>query len=477
MTDALANPSTPSALYLLLKHLDVPSLKQAEAKELVEMVRHTPMDPNEEVIEASFRNRIVKKSLLDRALETMCPWGKTPVETENGIKLVHALLERGVSPSISLSKIASEKMRDNLPLTMGLIQHYQSPADRPSLPSELFLGVRLLGALAKGGSSKQCIEKMEGLVSTSSLQEIEGVHPAVWLALQSAPRHSEGEPNSGLEVRWGSGWKFDGSKSGGEAFFGRMAKALEGWATKDLNASDPQLLLLDACLAPWAGVSRGMKGRWFYSPESGAQAAEKAVDLARSLPSRVMDQAISSFLGTASALLKKSPSPTDEAIARVFIGEAVSLSLGESSCSRLIAGKALWGNQDSGEKTSSIMGQKEGGVREGLILWAGFLSERAVFPALPTAWLGTLMEAADKEGHDVLSQIKDVVPTLEPVMERAEEIKSDLPQRPSSPVSTSTRSQAAAMRAFERVEDMVLEARMGAALPASSRGRAPGARF
>lgn len=463
--------SNPSAVFLLLKHLDLSKLKQEETTEIIEMLRHAPMDPNEMVTEVTYparQKKEIRKSLLDRALETLCSWERNPAETENGMQLILALLDRGVPPDLSLLQPNLERARNYLPLTIRLIEHYQDPDDNPSLPSQMLLGVRLLEIIKKGRSSRQCIEDLMKLVSSSSLQKIEGVHPAVWLGLQSTPRYSERLPMSGQTMGWGAGWAFDGSNSEGLAFFKRMAKSLEEWATKELDASDPQLLLFDACLTPWAGVSKGMKARWFYSPEHAERAAQSAVSLAQSLPPRAMAQAISSLLGTSSVLLEKEPSSTEEAIARVFIEEGVPSVFEEPACSLLTAGKALWGNEGSSARTAGILGQKKGGAREGLKIWGEHISQRSGSHIIPTEWLGVVLDASERNGHDVISQVREALPVLESVMDKAEELKSDLLR-----VSLISLSLENALRVFKRVEKMVLEAQMDIGLPAAP---APGTR-
>lgn len=466
---------------MLLKHLDITNLEQKDFDELLQVVRHTPMDPEEVVVDTTPFGTPFEVSLLDQALRAMSPKLGLPRETENGWRLVQVLLERGAAPSYSLSPFAPSKLQNHLPLTFALIRHYEAPAARPSLPFELHLGVRLMEALHNGGGFKKCMEALRGLVESSPVGSIEGLHPAVWMALQSAPPAGKNK-HPDMLVSWGSGWKFDGGTAEKRAFFGRMLKELKGWATQSLPPSDPQLLLFDASIIPWSLSPRQnmsfpeTKGRWLASSESGLAAMKEVWGLALSLPDRVRGQAVSHLLGTGIALAQDRTTPAQATeVAKALIESGIEQALNDPACSVHIAGQAMWGNGERPGhlRTAHILAQKDEGVREGMMLWLRFLSDMETPGNMPTAWAGALLGSAEHAGKDFSSQIVDMLPDLEVALKRAREInslgvtsysKNDSPER-------------LAESAIRKIEGVLLASRMERGLPDAIPARTPGPRL
>lgn len=474
----------PSPIFLLLKHLDITNLEQKDFDELLQVVRHTPMDPEEVVVDTTPSGTPFEVSLLDQALRAMSPKFQLPCETENGWLLAQALLERGVVPSYSLSPLAPGKFQEYLPLTLALIRHYEDPSARPSLPSELHLGVRMMEALRNGGGARKCMKTLKDIAKSSTVGSIEGLHPAVWMVLQSAPS-PESKKHPDMLVYWGAGWEFNGGNAERKTFFGRMLKELKGWAAQSLPASDPQLLLLDASTIPWSISGRQdvalpeIEGRWLASEQSGQAAAQEVLDLALSLPDRARGQAVSYLLGTGVALVhnRTSPSPA-QAVARILIESGVSQALKDSACSVYIAGQAMWENggykhRVTHTKTAHILAQKEEGVREGMMLWLRFLSDMDTPGNMPTAWAGALLGSAEHAGKDFSSQIVDMLPDLEVALKRAREINS----LGVTSYSKKDSSERLAQLAIGKIEGMLLASRMEQGLPQALPARTPGPRL
>lgn len=399
----------PSPVFLLLKHTDWSSVREADEDRFMEGLKGWELDPGETV---------GGQNLL---LTLLRSYGRRETPFLNG--MVRVLLDRGVDPAPALADEAcSARSADAIqwghyPTLVRVLQSHSQGQNADGLD----LGLTLLDILANpANNTTEVIAQMERLsgqgLDQKSVWErpIEGIKAAVWLALQSVDGPGEA-----------SGWQ-NAFRSWGDSGVHKMRvlRAILGAALKDGALTDEEAWVVHVTMASLVSQRKGsqnerkqtvvlrkaFQGPLFDQSPSQARKTQEAVsnqvaawsDKARQRLVRALMQAATDRLGIAGS--------TSRPACVRLVRFALELGITPTSnvFANLLATKVLTYWRGDLDQLATDWAKTEEGVQLGVALWASSWMDKADPGSLAkearTEWVTALGEAVNKQSKPLGAQ-------------------------------------------------------------------------